>query len=465
MYSDPLARRLIKAAYLAGFAAGLDGTSAFFIFPSVRDELANGDTASATWLLTIVGIVSAAVLLQAGRLADRFGQNRVLVAGAAGAAGAALLAAAAPTLELLVVAKGLQSGFMAAVLVSSLAIIVREAPPHRLATALGTWAFWTATSGVCGPLLASGLIELGSWRLMFVASAPIAAAVGLLAWPGWRAEFVRSERAPVDYIGTVAAMGGLSLAVFALLEGNDWGWSSGRTLGCLAVATGLLWLVVARSRVQADPIVPLHVFHNRNFSLSVVIGFVSSMAFHGMWLALLSYATDVWGQALLTTGFVLALMPGTMTFFARAAGRFADTNGLRGVMAVGSLVFSLGFATFALTAGDTTNNALLLPAVVAGGIGMATVISNGTAAGTATLETSLVGTGTAILQTFHRVGGSLGSAVVVAVLETGTIGEAATHRRSIWVIAGLGVAVIALSLALSPNRRPALSATPTPATS
>lgn len=442
----------MTAAYLSGFAAGLDATAAFFIFPSVRDGLAGGDTASATWLLTIVGIVSAAVLLQAGRLADRIGQNRLMVVSALGATASALLAAAAPTLELLVVAKGLQAGFLAGLGVSSIAIIVREAPPQRLATAMGTWAFWTATSGVLGPLLASGLVEIATWRLMFVASAPISAAVAVLASPGWTADFVRARRSAIDYGGTLAAMAGLSLAVYALLEGNDWGWSSGRTVGCLAFGFALIGFVVARSRGHPDPIVPLQLFKNRDFSVSVMIGFVSSIMFFGMWLALLSYATDVWDQSLIATGLLLTLMPGTMTLFARASGRFADARGVRNLVAAGASFFSAGFAATALIIGSNPRPALLLPAVLAAGVGMATVLSNTTTAGSRTLEPALVGTGTAILQTAHRIGGSLGSALVVAILETGQIGNAATHRRTLWLIAALGIVVAILASQLSDRR-------------
>jgi MFS family permease len=457
--SDRLADRLMASAYMAGFVAGLDATSAFFIFPSVRDDLANGDTASATWLLTIVGIVSAAVLLQAGRLADRFGYNKLLVVSALGATGAALLAATAPTLTLLVAAKGIQAGCLAALGVSSIAIIVRLTPPARLATALGTWAFWTATSGVVGPLLASVVVELGSWRYMFVVTAPITAVVAVLAWPGWQASFVQKKRSPVDVIGTLAAMAGLSLAVYALLEANDWGWLSGKTLASVAVSSVLLGMVIARSRGHVDPIVPLHLFSHRNFTLSVIIGFVASIMFFGMWLALLSYATDVWGQSLISTGFLLMLMPGTMSLFARKSGRYADANGVRGVAMGGALIFSAGFATVALTVGAEPSPALLLPAVFGGGIGMAAILSNITTVGTKTLEPALVGTGTAVMQTFHRIGGSLGSALVVAVLQTGEIGDPATHRRPFWMIAGLGIVVAALASTLTADKQPTMSET------
>lgn len=451
--SPDVAGRLLKAAYLSGFVAGLDATSAFFIFPAIRSGLADGDTASASWFLTIVGIVSAAVLLQAGRLADRFGHNRILVVSATGAAGAALLAAIAPTLVLLVVAKGLHAGFLSGLAVSSIAIIVRLTPPARLATALGTWAFWTALSGVVGPLLAAGLVEVTTWRLMFVATAAAALGVAALGWVGWQSSFVRTERTGIDYLGTVSAMVGLSVLVLTLLEGNDWGWSSGRTVASLVAGLGLISFVLFRSRTQADPTIPLDLFRNRNFALSTMISFTSSMMFYGMWLALLSYATDVWGQGLIRTGLILTMMPGTMLLFARASGRAADARGYRGVMMLGAGIFCCGFTAFALTAGENTNNALLLPAVVSAGIGMASIVSNSTSMGTHTLAPAVVGTGTAILQTFHRVGGSLGSALVVAVLETGTIGEPETNHRPVWALVILGLIVTGLASRLAPADR------------
>lgn len=449
-----VAGRLLKAAFLSGFVAGLDATSAFFIFPAIRSGLADGDTASASWFLTIVGIVSAAVLLQAGRLADRFGHNRILIVSAAGATAAALLAAAAPTLLLLVVAKGLHAGFLSGLAVSSIAIIVRVTPHERLATTLGTWAFWTALSGVVGPLLASGLVEVSTWRFMFLATAAAAACVAVLGSVGWRSDFVRTDRAPIDYVGTVSAMAGLSLVVLTLLEGNHWGWSSPRTIGSLLVGVALVSFVLFRSRTQADPTVPLDLFRNRNFALSAAIGFTSSMMFYGMWLALLSYATDVWDQGLIRTGLMLTLMPGTMLFFARAAGRAADARGYRGVMMTGTTIFCAGFTTFALTAGEDTNNLLLLPAVISAGMAMASVVSNTTSVGTRTLAPTVVGTGTAILQTFHRVGGSLGSALVVALLETGQIGEPGTNRRPVWALVVLGAIVLVLCSFLSSTTAP-----------
>ena len=426
--------RLLWATLICGFIAGFDSTSTFILFPAIRSSLGNGDTAATTWILTIVGIVSAAVLLQAGHLADRFGHNRIMITSAGASVAGSLLSAVSPNLFLLVAGRGLQAAALAGLGVSSIAIIVRETEPGLLATAMGRWAFWTAAAGVSGPILSSIFVEYASWRILFLSVIPISAMVIYLGAPYWNTDQRSSEKARIDYLGTFAAMVGISLFVLALLEGNDWGWASPQT--SISFASGFLFvaLVVRRSKTHDSPVIPLHVFSNTTFVLSAIIGFISSLMFFGMWLALLSYAIDVWGFSPMKTGLLLTVMPGSMIFIAQPAGRFADRNGFRGIMAGGAVIFTVGFLATNLAAGDSPSIPSMLPALVAAGIGMATILSNTTAVGTQELEPSLVGTGTAILQTGYRIGGSLGSAVVAAILESGTIGTVTTHKWSLWAI-------------------------------
>ncbi len=442
--------RLLWAALLCGFIAGFDSTSTFILFPAIRSSLGNGDTAATTWILTIVGIVSAAVLLQAGHLADRYGYNRILITSAGASVVGSLLSAVSPTLTLLVVGRGIQAAALAGLGVSSIAIIVRETEQGLLATAMGRWAFWTATAGVSGPLFSSVFVEYASWRVLFLSVVPIGALVIYLGIPYWNSSHRSTKKTKIDYLGTLAAMFGVSLFVLALLEGNDWGWGSPRTICSFLGGFLLVVLVIRRSKSHETPVLPLHVFENNTFVLSAIIGFVSSLMFFGMWLALLSYAIDVWGFSPMKTGLLLTVMPGSMVFIAQPAGRFADKNGFRGVMVAGSVIFTLGFLTTNLTVGTSPSIPSMLPALIAAGIGMATILSNTTAVGTQELEDSLVGTGTAILQTSYRIGGSLGSAVVAAILEAGEIGVVITHKWSVWAIIICGV-ITALLCSLIKN--------------
>jgi len=362
-----------------------------------------------------------------------------------------LLSAISPNLAFLIIGRGLQAAALAGLGVSSIAIIVRETNEGQLATAMGRWAFWTATAGVTGPVLSSIFVEYASWRILFLSVVPISTLVIYLGFPSWNSDHRSMTKSQIDYLGTLAAMFGISLFVFALLEGNDWGWASPQTICAFIGGFLLVTLVVRRSKTHTAPVLPLHLFTNNAFVLSIIIGFISSLMFFGMWLALLSYAIDVWDYSLIKTGLLLTIMPGTMVFIAKPAGRFADKNGFRGVMATGALIFTLGFLAMNLTAGNSPSVLAMIPALIAAGIGMATILSNTTAVGTKELEPHLVGTGTAILQTFYRVGGSLGSAVVASILESGKIGTVATHKWSLWAIIISG-AITTLSCSLLRNQ-------------
>lgn len=450
--ATPPTSRLLWAAYISGFVAGLDATSQFFVFPAIRDQLADGSASSASWILTVSGIVGAAILLQAGRLADRFGHDRVLLGGAVVFCGFTVVAAAAPTLVVLILARAFQSAGLAAIGVSSIAVIVRDTPTSRLATALGTWGFWTSLSGVIGPVLAATLVDVASWRLLFVAELPFLVGLVILAWPGRSQPHTAVPAARIDYPGVALAVVGLAAVVLALLEGNAWGWGSAGTLGSFVAGGVAVAVVVLRSRGHDDPVIPVHLFESRAYDLSLVIGLSANIAFFGMWLAGLQLMTEVWGYSVLQAGLLLTIMPATMTFTSVRAGRAVDRHGFRPVMAGGATVFFGAWSALAVGAGDEANLWLLVPALVASGVAMGTVLSPNNAAGTRTLPARHVGTGTALLQTVQRIGGALGSALVIALLEAGDDGALASHRRTLWLVAYCAGIVAVLSMLLTRER-------------
>lgn len=426
--------RMTRAAYLCGFMAGFDSTSQFFVFPDIRDQLADGDTASASWILTIAGIVGSVTLLQAGRLGDRFGHNRVLIGATATFATGSLLASIAPSLGLLIAARGLQAAGFAALGVSSISVIVRDTPTGRLATVIGSWGFWTALSGIAGPILSAVLIDAASWRWVFAFEVVAAVLLLLVALPGWGRARVARATSSIDYVGTVSVAIGLAMVVLALLEGNDWGWLSIRTIGVLSGGLVVVAIVVMRSQSHADPVIPLDPFRHRAFVAAALTQSIATLGFFAMWLALLSYMTDVWDYSVLRAGLLLTLMPGGMAVLSKRVGKYCDEHGFRNVVVGGGIVTAAGFAATALLVDAEPSLLFMLPAVLSAGVGMATMLPPTSSAATRTLAEHQVGTGTAMLQTLSRLAGGLGPAVVVALLGTGSTGDPATHRLTIWLI-------------------------------
>ena len=441
---------MTRAAFLCGFAAGFDSTSQFFVFPDIRDGIANGDTAAASWTLTIAGIVGAVALLQAGRLCDRFGHDRVLIGAAALFGLGSVLATLAPTIFLLVVARGFQAAGLASLGVSSISVIVRDTPPAMLASVLGSWGMWTAFSGVTGPSIASSLVEVLSWRWLYALEVVVAAAVVWAALPGWQRARPARKTSAVDVLGTFLVAVGLALVVLALLEGNDWGWASVRTVASLLGGLVLIALVVVRSSRHPDPVIPLEPFQNSGFVVAVLTQAIATLGFFGMWLSLLTYMTEVWDYSVIKSGLLLSLMPGGMAVLSVPVGRYCDRNGVRSVIIAGAAIVTTGWAVTALWVGEEPQVIRVLPAILTAWHRHGTILPPTSGAASRTLAEHQVGTGTAIMHTLNRIAGGLGPAVVVALLGTGVSGNPTTHRLTIWLVAVTSALAGLIALGLKP---------------
>jgi MFS family permease len=455
-----LQKRMKIAALIGGAVAGFDASSSFFLYPAVRDSIAHGNASAASWFLTISGIVGAAVLLQAGRLADRYGHHRLFVVGASGFGVATLLAVVAPTLPLLIAARALQAASLAIIGPSSVAIIVATSAPERRAADLGLFAAATGAMGMFGPVVTALLIKATSWRVPMLVMIPIIMVGVVFALPGWSAErLINREPTPLDVVGGLAVMVGLGVLVAAVVKGNAWGWLSARTTTLVATAILLLIAAVWRARHHADPAVPLDLFPFRSLRVGGAIGFVASFAFFAHWLALMSYMTGVWRYSATRAGIWLTIMPAMMMLFGVAAGKAADRVGFRRVIVPAALFYAAGFGAFARQGTATPNVAILFLGVFAAGVGMAGVWPLLASIGTRGLPSDRMATGAALLQTVQRIGGSLGSAAVVVLLD-GSGASVARHMRPIWMLAGSGIVLALIGAVFATDHAAARSVPP-----
>ena len=225
----PTGRGPAQAAVLAGFVGGWDATALYFVFPSIRDELAGGDAATASWVLSITSIVAAAVMLQAGRIGDRVGHVRAFRLGTIGYVLGAAASTVAPGLWILVAARGLQAMALALQGPASMALILGHTPPGREARAMGRWGAATAVAGVLGPISVAILLGSVSWRVTFALQIPMAAVL----LPMTAAATNRTEgdtSAPFRPLDAALAIIGLVALIVPIVEGEDWGWVDPRTL-------------------------------------------------------------------------------------------------------------------------------------------------------------------------------------------------------------------------------------------
>lgn len=454
-------RSRIQVAALAGASiGGLEATASFVVFPEIRDTIGGGNGAAASWTLTVAGIVGAGVLLQAGRLADRFGHERLFRTGVTGFTVFSLIAAASPALWMLVAARAMQALSLSVMSPSSFALILRDVPHHQRSRTIGIWGAVTAVAGVVGAPLAGLLVDVGSWRASYVVFATLAGTIAVVAWTAPRTAPARTIATPLDLFGATTIVLGLGLLVLVLVEGNDWGWLSSKALLVAASSVALIGIAVQRSAGRVDPVIPLDLLCERNMALACALSLTTAIGFFAHWLIVLTLLTDLWQLSLLPAAIAAGLMPFCMSVVVVPAGNAIDRFGFRRVMVPGALLYAALFAVPAVLLGADRNWWVLAPALVGAGIGMATVWPPLTGAGTSQVPPERLATATALIHTFQRIGGALGSAIAVAWIASGARGEVATNRDPIWMLVVVGL-VGALGAAMF--RRDAPSRTPAPA--
>ena len=256
----------VLAIVAAGvFMAALDVTIVNIAFPAIADEFAPASLSSLSWILNAYAIVFAALLVPAGRIADRVGRKRSFLAGLGVFVVASALSAAATSPEMLVAFRIVQAVGAAFLVPTSLALLLPEFPASKRAVAVGIWGAAGGVAAALGPSLGGLLVE-ASWRWVFLVNVPF----GLLA--GYAGARVLTEarepsgsRRP-DMLGALLLALGVGALALGIVKGPEWGWDGERVIGSFAVSALLLVAFVVRSARHPAPVVELSLFRIRSFS-------------------------------------------------------------------------------------------------------------------------------------------------------------------------------------------------------
>src|SRR4051794_14738 len=230
--------RVLAVVSLAVFMSSLDLFIVNIAFPDIRRDFAGTSLAGMSWILNAYAIVFAALLVPAGRSADRIGRRRFFLAGLALFTFASALCAAAPSVELLVGARVLQAVGAAAVFPTSLALVLPEFPADERRTAVAAWAAVGAVAAAAGPPLGGVLVQAG-WQLVFLVNVPIGIALLVIA-----SRMLREQRedpgAPrPDLLGAGLLTASIATLTLGIVKAPAWGWGSARVVAVLAAAVVL----------------------------------------------------------------------------------------------------------------------------------------------------------------------------------------------------------------------------------
>jgi len=454
--------RVLVIVSVATFVASLDLFIVNIAFPSIQRDFAGTSDSTLSWVLSAYAIVTAALLVPAGRLADLFGRKRLFMAGLVTFVGASALCAAAPSAGWLIAARVIQAVGGATLMPTSLAILLDEFPPARRALAVAVWSATGAVAAAAGPPI-GGLLVQASWRWVFLVNLPIGLATALLA-----ARFLRESRDPAgkrfpDIAGAMLVVLGSSSLMLAIVKGPDWGWADRRTAGMFVLAAVLIGGFLYRCATHPAPVLELGLFRARSFSAANVAGTLFFAAFGAMLLASVLFLTRVWHEDVLTAGVQIAPGPIMAAVFAVPGSLLAARLGQRTVAATGSLLFAASGIWWISQVGLQPNYASeFLPGWLIGGAGVGFVIPTLASAAAGSLPPARFATGSAVYGMTRQFGIALGIAILIAVLGTPRGAEVLGAFRTSWeVTVGFAIASAVAAAAIGRIKREPVEAAAT----
>jgi EmrB/QacA subfamily drug resistance transporter len=403
------------ALVIGFFMIMIDTTIVSVATPAIIEDL-KAEVNSVVWVTSAYLLAYAVPTLITGRLGDRYGQKQAYLAGLVIFTLASLWCGLTGTVEALIFARVVQ-GFGASLMnPQTMAIITRIFPPERRGQAT---ALWGATAGVAvlvGPLLGGVLVDALSWQWIFFINVPVGVIAFVMAVR--LVPSLETHQHRFDWLGVALSGIGMFFLVFGIQEGHQKHWSA---LIWLMIVGGIVVLglfVVWQARNTAEPLVPLRLFRDRNFSLAVIgIGAVSC-AFTAMGFPLMLYAQLVRGLSPTRSALLLVPMAIMSILLAPFVGRLTDRIHPRTITATGfaALALSLVWLSTILDPGTPYWQILLAMALM--GAGSACLWAPLTATATRNLPMQLAGAGSGVYNAMRNVGAVLGSATIAVLMDS-----------------------------------------------
>ncbi|WP_327303301.1 DHA2 family efflux MFS transporter permease subunit [Streptomyces sp. NBC_01298] len=452
--------RVLALASAVTFLAFLDATVVNVAFPDLRRAFPEVSLPRLTWVVSAYAVLFAALLAAAGRLADTLGRRSLFLGSTLAFTLTSLAASAAPTADLLIVARALQGAAAAGMIPAALGLVLAHTPPARRAAALGAWSAAGGLAAAVGPSIGGLLVEWWDWRAIFLINVPLGLAVG------WAAARViprepRTGRRLPDPVGTTALALGIAGVVAGLSQGTEWGWTDPKVLALVIGGALAGILALRRSRSHPAPAVDRDLWREPLFARANIGALLFGAAMYAWLLTGPSYLIERWNYSVLQAGF--GVTPGAVLAMAGAlvVGRRVPARLQGAAVTVGSLLFAANALLLWGWVGESSSYAqIFLPAGLLGGLGIGIVVTALSTTASAGLPPQRFAAGTGLLMTARQLGGALGVAGTAALLTGAGTGD---HWRGVFLLiafSALGAAVAGASMRLSGPAKPTAPARP-----
>ena len=431
--------KVLALTSIGVYLVSLDVTIVNVGFRSMLADFGEDRANVLAWVLSGYNIAFAAGLLTAGRLADTFGRKRAFLTGIVVFSTGSALCGIAPTAGLLVAARVVQALGGALIIPASVALLLPEFPVERRAAAIGINGAVGGIAAATGPPLGGLVVEAFGWRWLFYVNIPFCVVALILG-----ARLLHETRAPAatgrpDVLGAIMAMGSVALLTLAIVQGDEWGWTSSSLVLTVVAAVVIGVMFVARCRTHPDPVLDLALLRLRFVSAANIAGLLFSMGFFAMFFTNVQWLQAVWGYSVISSG--MAMVPGPLmaALFAAPAGRWAQQHGHTRVIVPGALLLAVGIiALNLLVEPEAQYWTVYFPVMIVTGIGVGLSISTLSSAANAYLPPHRFAMGSAFNSTARQVGAALGIAIVTAIrAAAGGSDSLAGYHRSWWYISAV----------------------------
>jgi EmrB/QacA subfamily drug resistance transporter len=404
-------RWTLVASILGSSMAFIDGSVVNVALPSIQAELGGG-LATQQWVVNAYLLTLGSLILVGGSLGDIFGESRIFAVGVAAFAGASVLCAVAPNAPALIVFRGLQGVAGALLVPASLAMLTATFTGTARGNAIGQWTSWSGISFIIGPTFGGWLVDVSSWRIIFLINVPIAAATLFILKRVGGMHQPRREDLRVDIPGAILCTAGLGLVVAGFIEQPRLGWTDPLILFAFLAGAACLGAFVAYELRTPMPMLPLRLFRLRNFSVTNV----ETLSVYGGLSALTTFLTlyliEFAGFSALHAG--LSLLPVTivMFFLSPRTGRLAMQYGPRLFMAVGPVLAGVAVIAYTRLPQQVDYWVDILPALLVFSVGLSITVAPLTTTVLADAGPGDAGVASGVNNAVARIAGLLAIAVL-----------------------------------------------------
>ncbi|HET6642951.1 MAG TPA: MFS transporter [Gaiellaceae bacterium] len=444
----------LAAVSLGLFMIMLDNTVVNVALPSIERDL-SARLSELEWIVSGYALTFAAFLLTGGKLADLLGRRRIFVIGLAVFGGASLACALAPGAGFLIGARVVQGVGAALMNPATLSIITATFPARQRGTAIGIWVGVSATALAIGPLVGGLLTEHAGWSSIFYVNVPIAAVAIVASFLLIDESQDTSREQRLDLPGLVSSGLGLFALTYALIEANNHGWTSSRIVGAFAVAAVSLAAFIVLELRQRLPMLDLSLFRSGTFAGANTVLLLVTLAMFGIFFFVSLYMQNILGYSAVQAGAAFLPLTLLVVLVAPIAGRLSDRLGSRALMAIGMTLVTIQLLYFSRL-GVHESFWALVPGMLLGGIGMPLVMTPASAAALSGVAVDKAGVGSAVLNTSRQVGGSIGIALMGAIMAHEIGGsrapESFVHGFSVALIVAAAIAAAGALVALTTIR-------------